>query len=256
MSRVPFTPPAGCPDPGANIDILQDLPVCTVPAFTDAICAIRLPEIVLPDINVPDPCIQLGMNVAISPDFGATPQGSLSPDGDPCEGQYSLSLTIPCTTTSISIDSKTSSVQMATAAETPGISGDTFIQEEDASSCSSELSFTISLKVPCMIGYSTDLVKLTQQDFTSPTPNIKVGLAQGTDACQLAVCGTSKMDWNAGSVAAGSVLTCTVPSSSDPTIIWSPPAGGLPSTSGKSQYMALQLNSSLTPVWDWIRFSV
>ena len=111
MSRAPFTPMTGCPPISADINILHSMPMCTLPTFSSPTCAIRLPEVAIPDLAPPDPCQELNFIISggvqlLDPPLRSGPQLKLTlglhPQPrelpDPCTDPYKLSfkLELPC----------------------------------------------------------------------------------------------------------------------------------------------------------------
>ena len=144
--RDPFVMTGSCPPLSVNIDILDDLPICSIPGFTEPTMVLRMPEIAPPDIAPPDFCVCISVDATVAAKIvpATTPSGTMTwrpKTADCCDGDYNLdlSLDIPCMPLSVSA------------------SADAKIGDElrldvhfDRNGESCDLGLNISLEIPCM----------------------------------------------------------------------------------------------------------
>ena len=159
MGRVAFQLPSGCPQISVDLDILGQLPLCSVPSMAEAPAASRV-VIIDPPAVVPVPdCICLDVNIDGTVRASDSSAGSVAGDwavasaagGDCCDGRYQLSLDINVPCIPFALGSNALALAMADISTPSGALSVT------ASAC--ELALGMALDIPYMaFGLDTELV--------------------------------------------------------------------------------------------------
>lgn len=179
MPRTPFTPPLGCPPITVDLDILGDLPFCSIPELTEPSFVPRIVVVDPPDIAVPEPCVCVSVNVNTSirvDDVSARISANWSQaTNDCCDAGYKLDLAVDVPCMPFGIDS-TLKVSVADVAD---VSGNLLVTNDDCA-----LGLNLDLVIPCVpftIDDDPSAVQVLITDVSAPL--LSIGLQQ--NGCEL-----------------------------------------------------------------------
>jgi len=155
-----------------DLDILGDLPFCSIPELTEPSFVPRIVVVDPPDIAVPEPCVCVSVNVNTSirvDDVSARISANWSQaTNDCCDAGYKLDLAVDVPCMPFGIDS-TLKVSVADVAD---VSGNLSVTNDDCA-----LGLNLDLVIPCMpfaIDDDQTSVKVSVKDVS--TPFLSVGL--------------------------------------------------------------------------------
>lgn len=145
MSRTPFAPPSGCPPISVDLDILGDLPFCSIPELTEPSFVPRIIVIDPPDIAVPEPCVCMSVNVNAAIRVDDVPAGIAAgwsqTSDDCCDAGYNLNLDVDVPCMPFTIDSELT----ISVADVSHATGRLWATNDNC-----ELGLNLSLRIPCI----------------------------------------------------------------------------------------------------------